>query len=79
MTKGSSRRSTALQLACLFGHTQTAEMLVAMGADLNSKDTVGYGQRRVPLRRRGLREGRGMNLQVHSAASRIVERPRGCS
>ncbi len=27
---GSSRRSTALQLACLFGHTQTAEMLVAV-------------------------------------------------
>jgi ankyrin repeat protein len=51
-TKGSSRRSTALQLACLFGHTQTAEMLVAIGADLNSKDNVGYGQRMVSLRRR---------------------------
>ena len=77
MTKGSSRRSTALQLACLFGHTQTAEMLVAIGADFNSKDTVGCGQRGVPLRRAPwLREGRGMNLQVHGAASRIVERPR---
>ena len=56
-TKGSSRRSTALQLACLFGHTQTAEMLVAIGADLNSKDNVGYGQRAVPLRRRHFARG----------------------
>ena len=59
MTKGSSRRSTALQLACLFGHTQTVEMLVTIGADLNSKDTVGYGQRRVPLRRGGFARDAG--------------------
>jgi hypothetical protein len=56
-TKGSSRRSTALQLSCLFGHTQTAEMLLAVGADWNSKDTVGYGQRTVPLRRRHFASG----------------------